>query len=439
MERIDTRYEHWLISLHRFGIGPARRRLLRRQLGSAEAVFAASYNTLCMVPKITEEQASAIVKSRCSWDKECGEKYAEKGIRLVLESDAEFPARLKELPGAPDALYYKGHLPDDDIQAVSIVGARMCTSYGREIAKEYAGVLAQRGIQIISGLAYGVDGYAHQGALAACGATFGVLGCGVDVCYPRNHIDLYARMPQKGGLLSEYSPGTQPMPAHFPQRNRIISGLSDLVIVVEAKEKSGSLITADLALEQGRDVLAVPGRVGDVCSAGCNRLIAQGAGIAWTVDEVIKALELDADRKIAGRKAAGAAGSMSGKTADKAGRDADQTGAFAGRKAAGAVSSVPGKTADEAGADATDTAARKPAGKKACARQIDDRANLLQGIEKKVYDCLTLHTKNLEEIVEQVRLPVPQVLSALLTLQLKGYVQEIQRGHYTKTRSLLNL
>lgn len=425
MEYIDTRYEHWLISLHRFGIGPAGRRLLRRQFGSAEEIFAASHDALRLIPKITEEQAAAIVKSRCSWDKECGEKYAEKGIRLVLESDDKFPARLKKLPGAPDALYYKGHLPDDEIQAVSIVGARMCTSYGKEIAEEYAGILAQRGIQIISGLAYGVDGYAHQGAMAADGATFGVLGCGVDVCYPRNHIDLYARMPQKGGLLSEYFPGTQPMPAHFPQRNRIISGLSDLVIVVEAKEKSGSLITADLALEQGRDVMAVPGRVGDVCSAGCNRLIAQGAGIAWTVDEVIKALEMDADRKAAGRKAAG-------KTADKAG--ADQTDTSAGRKAAGAVSRGSGRTADETGkgADQTDTATGKPAGKKACVQQFDDGINLLQGIEKQVYDCLTLHTKQLEEIVEQVRRPVSQVLAALLTLQLKGYAQETQRGRYAK-------
>lgn len=399
MERIDIRYEHWLISLHRFGIGPARRRLLRGQFGSAEAVFAASYDALCSAPRITEEQAASVVKSRCSWDKACGEKYAEKGIRLVLESDADFPARLRGLPGAPDALYYKGHLPRDDMQTVGIVGARMCTSYGKEIAKEYAEVLAQRGIQIISGLAYGVDGYAHQGALAADGATFGVLGCGVDICYPQNHIELYARMPQKGGLLSEYTPGTKPMPTHFPQRNRIISGLSDLVIVVEAKEKSGSLITADLALEQGRDVLAVPGRVKDVCSAGCNRLIAQGAGIAWTVDEVIRALEMDADRKAAGRKAAGGA---------------DEKG-----KAAG-------------GADDKGKAACKSAVKKKDARQTDDRECLLQEIEKQVYRCLTLHTKQLEEIVEQVRLPVPQVLSALLSLQLKGYVQETHRGHYAK-------
>lgn len=419
MKRIDIRYEHWLISLHRFGIGPARRRSLRKKFGSAEAVYAASYDALRRVPKISEEQAAAIVKSRCSWDKDCGEKYAEKGIRLVLETDAVFPARLKELPGAPDALYYKGHLPDEKIQTVSIVGARMCTSYGKEIAKEYAGVLARRGIQIISGLAYGVDGYAHQGALEADGATFGVLGCGVDICYPRNHIELYSRMPQKGGLLSEYAPGTQPMPAHFPQRNRIISGLSDLVIVVEAKEKSGSLITADLALEQGRDVLAVPGRVGDVCSAGCNRLIAQGAGIAWTVDEVIRALEMDADRKTVGRNAAE---KTAGKTPDKEGDGTDQTDA--------AVGNMSGRTAGKAGGGTE--AAHKQLAKKTGERRADDRANLLQGIEKQVYDCLTLHAKQLEEIVEQVRLPVPKVLSALLTLQLKGYVQETRRGQYAK-------
>lgn len=414
---MDIRYEHWLISLQASGIGPVRRRLLRRQFGSAEAVFEASYDALRTVPKLTEEQAAAIVKSRGSWDKDCAEKYAEKGIRLVLEYDANFPARLKNLPGAPDALYYKGHLPQNEIQTVGIVGARMCTSYGKEIAEEYAGVLAQKGFQIISGMAYGVDGYAHRGALDAGGATFGVLGCGVDICYPRSHIEMFTGIPQKGGLFSEYPPGTQPLPAHFPQRNRIISGLSDLVIVVEAKEKSGSLITADLALEQGKDVLAVPGRVGDVCSAGCNRLIAQGAGIAWTVDEVLKTLEMDADRKAARKNGAGKP------VEGGAGEATAAVDAGAGRKT---------ETGGAGEANVDDRASRKSSGEPKRTPRGRDVSELLQGVERKVYCCLTLHTKQLEEIVKEVHLPVPQVLSALLTLQLKGYVQETQRGRYSR-------
>ena len=145
------------------------------------------------------------------------------------------------------------------------------------MAYEYARILTQTGIQVISGLARGVDAAAHAGALAAGGKTYGVMGCGVDFCYPTSSRKLYHIMQQQGGILSEFAPGTPPLSYHFPLRNRIISGLSEAILVVEAKEKSGSLITADAALEQGRTVFALPGRAGDLLSEGCNRLIYQGA------------------------------------------------------------------------------------------------------------------------------------------------------------------
>ena len=147
--------------------------------------------------------------------------------------------------------------------------------------------MASEGIQIISGMARGIDGAGQRGALNAGGATYGVLGCGVDICYPRENIGLYMDIQQKGGIISEQIPGQPPLPAYFPERNRIISGLADVVLVIEAKEKSGSLITADMALEQGKDVYALPGPVTSSMSQGCHRLIRQGAGILISPEDLL--------------------------------------------------------------------------------------------------------------------------------------------------------
>ena len=166
------------------------------------------------------------------------------------------------------------------------------------MAYEYARILTQTGIQVISGLARGVDAAAHAGALAAGGKTYGVMGCGVDFCYPTSSRKLYHVMQQQGGILSEFAPGTPPLSYHFPLRNRIISGLSEAILVVEAKEKSGSLITADAALEQGRTVFALPGRAGDLLSEGCNRLIYQGAIPAWKPEIILEEMEWTGKKEI---------------------------------------------------------------------------------------------------------------------------------------------
>lgn len=195
-----------------------------------------------------------------------------------------YPARLREIPHAPCGLFVKGRLPQFEkgkkkVQAAAIVGARWASHVGLSLAKETAGALALEGIPVISGMASGIDGAAQEAALLAGGASYAVLGCGPDLCYPRHNRGLYQMLETGGGLISEYPPGTPPIAWHFPCRNRIISGLSDAVLVVEARLKSGSLITADYALEQGKDVYAVPGRIEDPLSQGCNRLISQGAGI----------------------------------------------------------------------------------------------------------------------------------------------------------------
>lgn len=221
-----------------------------------------------------------------------------RGIRFVSILDPEYPQRLKHIYGNPAGLFIKGGLPREDVPAVAVVGARNCSGYGYQVAKALGYSLGGAGIQVISGMAMGVDGAGHEGALQAGGATFAVLGNGVDVCYPRSNYSLYERMQEQGGVISEFPPGIQPLPQNFPMRNRIISGLADMIVVVEARERSGSLITAELALEQGKEVYAVPGMVTDALSLGCNRLIRQGAGIVTSPDDILEYFQISSGKKM---------------------------------------------------------------------------------------------------------------------------------------------
>ena len=189
---------------------------------------------------------------------------------------------MNNLPDMPDTLYYLGRLPDGTKPSIAIVGARMCSPYGRTQAFCYARTLSSFGIQVVSGMAQGIDAEGHKGAIEGGTPTFAVLGSGVDICYPAANRRLYeAILENGGGIISEFPPGTKPIPWHFPARNRIISALSDVALIVEAKEKSGSLITAGFALDQGKNVYAVPGAVNDALSRGCHKLIYDGAGIAY--------------------------------------------------------------------------------------------------------------------------------------------------------------
>ncbi|MDO4489580.1 MAG: DNA-processing protein DprA [Lachnospiraceae bacterium] len=218
-------------------------------------------------------------------------RSAGEQLRYIRKQDPEYPEKLSFYDRMPAGLYVKGNLPDPEKKTVAMVGARNCSSYGRTQALQFAEQLAREGVQIISGLAYGIDAYSHQGALKGGGKTFAVLGCGADICYPKENYLIYEEILKTGGgILSEYEPGTPPLGWHFPIRNRVISALADLVLVVEARKKSGSLITVEYALEQGKSIFAVPGRVGDSCSQGCNSLIAQGAGIAWNPEVVLEEL-----------------------------------------------------------------------------------------------------------------------------------------------------
>ena len=219
----------------------------------------------------------------------------QKGIRIITRSDEEYPSRLKNIYNPPGVLYVRGKLPKEEIPSIAIVGARDCSNYGKELAVYFARELSKRGIQVISGLARGIDSYAHIGALDFTGSTFGVLGCGIDICYPRENIKLYMDILNSGGILSEYNLGYRPLQANFPMRNRIISGLSDGILLVEAREKSGSLITMELGLEQGKNIYACPGRVFDSLSGGTNHIIQQGGKMVLSPEDILEDYDLHWD------------------------------------------------------------------------------------------------------------------------------------------------
>ena len=226
------------------------------------------------------------------------EEIQQTRIRCARKDSSVYPARLKELPGMPKQLYYIGSFPDDAKPTAAIVGARLCSPYGRIQAFNYGKFLSEHGVQVISGMAAGIDAESHKGALEGGTPTFAVLGNGVDICYPSSSRGIYRRIPEKnGGIISEYEPGTKGRAYYFPARNRIISGLADLVLVVEAKEKSGSLITAACALEQGKMVYAIPGAVNDALSRGCHKLIYDGAGIAYSPEILLDEWGLSVKKK----------------------------------------------------------------------------------------------------------------------------------------------
>lgn len=218
-------------------------------------------------------------------------RLAERGVEAITLADEGYPARLKEIPDPPPALFVTGGL--SRARAVALVGSRKATPTGIETARALGRALAERGVCVVSGLALGIDAAAHEGALEAGGTTVGVLGCGVDVVYPRANLGLFGRVKSSGALVSEYYLGEAPLAWRFPARNRIIAGLCGEVVVVEAGEKSGALITARHALEAGRDVWAVPGPPGAPECRGSNRLLADGAGVLWDVREFLEAVVPD--------------------------------------------------------------------------------------------------------------------------------------------------
>lgn len=273
----------WLCSIP--GIYHGHQEILLRAFGCPEAVRKASDDELALLCKKGCGWAEKVIQFRRknSFDKIMNSR-AERGIQFISHTHTMFPKRLKMISGCPYGLFIRGSLPEEQKRAVAIVGARMCTRDGKSLAEQLAQKVAEAGGVVISGAAYGIDGAAQWAALEAGGKSYALLGCGADICYPSSHRRLLDRLCENGGVISELPCGTMPLRWHFPMRNRLISGLSDVVTVIEAKKRSGSLITAEFAAEQGRQVMAAPGRPGDELSEGCNELIAQGADLILSAE-----------------------------------------------------------------------------------------------------------------------------------------------------------
>jgi len=311
------------------------------------------------------------------------EYWMEQGIKFVTLTDAEYPLRLRQIYDPPFALYVRGYLPDENRKTAAVIGARACSGYGAVHGRKIARELALQGVQIISGLAYGVDSEGHLGALESevMGATYAILGCGLDKCYPPEHEKLAEQiLNHRGGLISEFPPGTEPIAAHFPMRNRIISGLSDCILVMEARRRSGSLITVDQALDQGREVFALPGRIGDKLSEGCIHLIRNGANVLTESGDVMQYL-------------------------------------FGNKLKSGEECILPEEKLCESGFEVYERG---------------EASIILEG-KNSVYSCLDPVGKTVEEIMCLTGLPLEAVRTQLLDLLLEGQISETIKGYYSVT------
>lgn len=368
-------YWFWLCNIA--GIGNVKAGNMLEIMGTPREIYNASKKELSNIPKLKQSDIENIIKSRN--DKAIYENYislskSDSLVRFISVDNKEYPDKLKNIVDKPYGLYVRGRMPDNSRPIVSIIGARECSSYGMEIAGYFGKEFAKLGIQVISGMARGIDSSGQWGAIEAGKSSYAVLGCGVDICYPRQNIDLYMNIIDKGGLISEYPPKTPPNNYQFPMRNRIISGMSDTVVVVEARKRSGSLITVDMALEQNRNVMVVPGRIGDKLSEGCNNLIKLGAQVILEPDDILENLMSYNCLNI----------------------------------------------------------------HNTCSKAYvkEDKNNLaLARVEKIVYSDLSLMPKSIDSIMEETGLSLSEVTKAIVFLELNDYIKQVSKNTYVKNIS----
>ena len=318
----------------------------------------------------SEKDIYNITKAKETDIEKLWEDLYKKQIGFVHIYNEKYPVKLMDFVDRPLWLFYKGNLPEESEKLVGIVGARNCSNYGITMAQQIGQQLGEYSVGVISGMARGIDAAAHKGAISVGAKTYAILGCGVDICYPRENIELYMHIIENGGVISEYTPGTEPLAWQFPERNRIISMLSDAVAVVEAKKNSGSLITAEYALQYGKEVFAVPGRVGEALSQGCNELIRNGASVLLEGADMLYSM-----------------------------------GVF----------------------DRLENSCGK-------VNEKNKYKNVLEKENEVVYSCLGLLPKNIEEIVEITGMSSTEVLNALMQLTIKGLVAEPVRNYYARKK-----
>ncbi|RKI44231.1 DNA-protecting protein DprA [bacterium D16-51] len=298
----EKMYAFWLCNIK--GIGSQKIKSLLGHFGSPEEVFLAKGEQFLKFNNLRQEDREHILSSRNpELLKKQYDSMQKRGIHFVSWQEKAYPEKLKCLNDAPYGLYYKGRLPGTAAPCVAVVGARDASFEGKGLAEKFGCELAQNGIQVISGMARGIDISAQRGVLKTPrGRAYSVLGTGVDICYPRQHIEDYMMMQENGGVISEFPLKTPPLPYHFPMRNRLISAFSDGILVIEAGNRSGSLITAEQGLEQGKEIFVIPGNIMDSKYDGSNELLKNGAVLATSVRDILDGLGLFFDRDVIERK-----------------------------------------------------------------------------------------------------------------------------------------
>lgn len=390
------KYWLWLAELP--GLTNQVRLALLRHFETPENAFYADAGEILLTEGISRGQAAALENRDLTAAGKILENCRQLGIRILTFQDAEYPNRLRNIYDPPFLLYVKGRLPPvDEEPVIAVVGTRRCTPYGESCAEKLGYGFARGGAVVVSGLARGIDAAASRGALRAGGVPIGVVGGGLDVVYPPEHRYLYEDIAAAGALLSEYPPGTAAERAHFPARNRIIAGLAVGTVVVEAPLRSGALITANTALEQGRDVFAVPGPIDAPASAGCNRILRDGGGIVTEVRDVLEFY----------------AGRFPDKLRPERGRQEPETLGYRSRQeqAAAPRTVPPVLRLAESGAELT-----------------DDQIALLRA--------LTDVPRLVDDLIEETGIPTRRVLSALTLLEIEGMAAQHSGKRYTRTVTL---
>ncbi len=348
---------------------------LLKEFGTPGNIFEAPVSLLEKIMSI--RQITEFKKAKKSQKVyEINHEMNEHSIKYIYPTHRDYPAKLLNIYNPPSILYIRGNF-DKSLNFhnmnIAIVGSRTPSAYGREMAGKFAAELGKRKINIISGLAIGIDGEAHKGALGVDGYTLGILGSGIDVIYPRDNIELFQQMTERGCVISEYGLGVQPVPGNFPMRNRLISGLCDGVLVVEARKKSGSLITADYAIDQGKQIYAIPGKLMDINSEGTNNLIKNGAFLVTSYKDIM--FDLTGDEKY--------------NTID-----------------------IENKSMED----------------------IMDigyvNKNSLAPLEKMVYSCLSLEPTYIDDIIQSIGVGVTKAISVLYTMEERGIIKQPVKGYY---------
>ena len=298
----EKMYDFWICNIS--GIGNRKIKSLLEYFGSAKEVFLAKKQQLEQIANLRKQDREKILSCQdIEWLKRQYEQLQKREIHFVSQQEEAYPEKLCCLFDVPYGLYYKGRLPDPSVPCVAVVGARDASFEGKSLAKKFGQELAENGIQVISGMARGIDIAAQRGVIKTTrGRTYAVMGTGIDICYPRQHIEEYMLMQENGGVLSEFPLQTPPLPYHFPMRNRLFSAFSDGILVLEAGIVSGSLITAEQGLEQGKEIFVIPGNIMDPKYDGSNELLKNGAVLVTSVRDILDGLGLFFDDDVIERK-----------------------------------------------------------------------------------------------------------------------------------------